>query len=633
MAGHLTSETYPSGRIVNTEYDSAGRTAGVKNQSTGAYYAGGAATDATNRIQYAAHGAVSALKLGNGLWEHANFNTRLQPEQIGLGTQSTNSSKLQLDYTYHAPNAADNNGNVQSQTITMPGLSVTQSYSYDSLNRLQVAQEQNGASWKQVFKYDQYGNRNFDAGTTTTDLASKVTNPTINTATNQIDRTAAGQGNILYDPAGNLTRDISGLTYGYDGENKQISYAGGSTITGGTSYYYDGDGHRVKKADSNTATIYVYDVAGQLVAEYNSSASQSSGGTSYLTSDNLGTPRVITDASGNVKSRHDYLPFGEELFANDQDPNVPRKTTQGYVGDNVSQRFTGKIRDGETGLDYFQARYYASTQGRFTSADSFGGRLTNPQTLNLYAYVLNNPLKYIDPTGHFAQDLKPAQADPLPFDTTDTRGKHYHVTARIVEMHEVPESVGEPGTIGQFIPIYGNGRNAINDFQTGHPYRGAFHTAMAVSDVFIVKSLVVSAVKVVVEDALVEAGANVGRLVVGGGRATGFPALEAGDVSLNTSLAASPHVMGDIGAAPFKSGSFGELFFERVPFDAITGNALSESSRVLQPGGRLSIITGYGADASEITTGLRQNGFTNIGIRLPTGANRTLSVTAIRGGP
>jgi RHS repeat-associated protein len=70
----------------------------------------------------------------------------------------------------------------------------------------------------------------------------------------------------------------------------------------------------------------------------------------------------------------------------------------------VRQKFGSKERDAETGLDYFVARYYSSVQGRFTVPDSFGGSGSNPQTLNLYAYVRNNPLKYVDPTGHFAQD-------------------------------------------------------------------------------------------------------------------------------------------------------------------------------------------------------------------------------------
>jgi RHS repeat-associated protein len=75
----------------------------------------------------------------------------------------------------------------------------------------------------------------------------------------------------------------------------------------------------------------------------------------------------------------------------------------GYVsGDGVRQQFTQKERDLETNLDYFGARYYASTEGRFTGSDPalIGVRqLLNPQDLNRYAYVTNNPLKFIDPDG------------------------------------------------------------------------------------------------------------------------------------------------------------------------------------------------------------------------------------------
>jgi RHS repeat-associated protein len=116
-------------------------------------------------------------------------------------------------------------------------------------------------------------------------------------------------------------------------------------------------------------------------------------------------------------TRHDYLPFGEELFAG----TGGRTTAQGYAGgDGVRQQFTQKERDIETGLDYFGARYYASTQGRFTSPDQFTGGprelfdfsaiaqdnptfyadLTQPQSLNKYQYCLNSPLSYLDPDGH-----------------------------------------------------------------------------------------------------------------------------------------------------------------------------------------------------------------------------------------
>ena len=75
---------------------------------------------------------------------------------------------------------------------------------------------------------------------------------------------------------------------------------------------------------------------------------------------------MIFDNSGSLATtkRHDYAPFGEELF------NGARTTAMGYgANDTTRQKFTSKERDNETGLDYFGARYYGSVQGRFTEAD------------------------------------------------------------------------------------------------------------------------------------------------------------------------------------------------------------------------------------------------------------------------
>lgn len=97
-----------------------------------------------------------------------------------------------------------------------------------------------------------------------------------------------------YNAAGNIIKDTvdpnPGNSFDYDGENKQIKYNGGAGA-GGTDYQYDGDGRRVKKVSGNVTTIFVYDAMGQLVAEYSTSMPEGSGGTSYLTSDSLGTPR------------------------------------------------------------------------------------------------------------------------------------------------------------------------------------------------------------------------------------------------------------------------------------------------------------------------------------------------------
>lgn len=117
----------------------------------------------------------------------------------------------------------------------------------------------------------------------------------------------------------------------------------------------------------------------------------------WTVTDQLGTPRMIVDQTGAYTSvrRHDYLPFGEELPA-----GVGSRTTAlGYVADATRQRFTGYEADGETGLNYAQARYQSSVQGRFTSSDPLSGNIADPQSWNMYSYVGNNPVNRTDPTG------------------------------------------------------------------------------------------------------------------------------------------------------------------------------------------------------------------------------------------
>lgn len=117
-----------------------------------------------------------------------------------------------------------------------------------------------------------------------------------------------------------------------------------------------------------------------------------------MTTDALGSPRIITDGGGNVISRQDFMPFGEEIAAN----VGGRLTTQGYAGnDGVRQQFTGYERDVESGLDYAQNRYFASKHGRFTSVDPLtaSANMKDPQTFNRYSYALNSPYKFIDPLG------------------------------------------------------------------------------------------------------------------------------------------------------------------------------------------------------------------------------------------
>jgi RHS repeat-associated protein len=111
-----------------------------------------------------------------------------------------------------------------------------------------------------------------------------------------------------------------------------------------------------------------------------------------------------------VVSRHDFLPFGEEIAA-----GSAGRTNVWGVGDTVNQKFTGQERDADTALplDFFQARYLAGVQGRFLSVDDpfAGSDPGDPQSWNLYSYVQDNPLVNTDPDGHSCIQTNNGPAD------------------------------------------------------------------------------------------------------------------------------------------------------------------------------------------------------------------------------
>ena len=155
----------------------------------------------------------------------------------------------------------------------------------------------------------------------------------------------------------------------------------------------------MKKVSLSDTTIFVYNAMGNLVAEY-SSQKVIKATISYLTSDLLGSPRVVTDNSGSVVSRRDFMPFGEDLNAGTANRTEINKYSALGI-DNIRKRFTGYEKDSETGLDFAQARMYENLHGRFTTVDPLlaSGQSANPQTFNRYAYVSNNPINSIDSTG------------------------------------------------------------------------------------------------------------------------------------------------------------------------------------------------------------------------------------------
>jgi RHS repeat-associated protein len=173
-------------------------------------------------------------------------------------------------------------------------------------------------------------------------------------------------------------------SYSYDGDGKRVAKSNGKL------YWYPSAGLRASgmsgldvlvetDATGNNPTEYIF-FGGKRIARRDPD-----GAVLYYFADHLGSSRVVTNATGTVVDESDYYPFGGERIVVNNDPNP--------------YKFTGKERDPESGLDYFVARYYGSNLGRFMSADPLGGHSEDPQSLNRYAYVRNNPLNFTGPTG------------------------------------------------------------------------------------------------------------------------------------------------------------------------------------------------------------------------------------------
>ena len=204
-----------------------------------------------------------------------------------------------------------NSGSLARQSVNFTGLShsFVQTYQYDALNRLIQAREANGTTetFNQTFGYDRFGNRITFAQTINSLQITQT--PSVDPTSN---RFTAGQG-FEYDTNGNLVTDNQGRQFTFNGDNKQTQVTDSANNTLGL-YSYDGAGARVKKVSGAESTIFVYNAAGKLVAEY-ATQTPASPTISYLTSDALGSPRVITDNNGDLRSRRDFRPFGEDLYA------------------------------------------------------------------------------------------------------------------------------------------------------------------------------------------------------------------------------------------------------------------------------------------------------------------------------
>jgi RHS repeat-associated protein len=396
----LKSIQYPSGRLVNYGVDDAGRTNKV-------YTATKTYADLTTpavTYPFTADGRIAQMKLGNGLYETRDYSAPGTPTIYRLGDSLGSGNRTQLEYNY---SGTQNNGNLTSQTIYRSAGSWTQNFGYDGINRLSAAYEVGG--YNRTYGYDRWGNRYVpsSAGLAHADANEPTASGYFN-AKNQL-RTSPGVYN--YDPAGNQLT-YGAFTLGYDAENRNTTVTGSGGGSG--SYSYDGNGRRVKKVwpsagGTTTTTYYAYDALGQLAAEYTNQAPTGTG-TSYIFTDMLGNVRTITSDSKAVTECYDYLPFGRMLSAADNgrssvgcypaDPDM-------QIASGTPQKFTGKERDAETGLDHLGARHYSGAQGRFVSPDPsrLSAFIDSPQSWNMYAYTYNNPLRFVDRSGKWPTEI------------------------------------------------------------------------------------------------------------------------------------------------------------------------------------------------------------------------------------
>ena len=360
--GQLKSVTYPGagGETVSYAYDAGGFLTQVSSPLT---------TYAVFSNNYTVLGQPGTLTYGDG----AQTTHEYSPLTNRLHTLTTTKGSLIQDLRYDY----DNIGNILTITddLQRPGVNYSQGFTYDHLNRLKTAGfiSQLEGQIVYTYGYDKIGN---------------ITSVTNSGGPNPYPNLARRYPRTIHYNVDNLPYEI--LT-------NQVVLA---------SFVYDYAGKRVSKTTGATTTLYIGDIyestggvsTNHIFAGSRRIASKTTGGAVfYYHADHLGSLNAATSNGTNgPQETVAYNPFGEV------------RLDTGNV--NLDYKFTGKEYDPEAGggagatdgLYYYGARYYDPVVGRFISPDSIVPNPGNPQSLNRYAYCLNNPINVIDPTGHFS---------------------------------------------------------------------------------------------------------------------------------------------------------------------------------------------------------------------------------------
>ncbi|MBI4847635.1 MAG: hypothetical protein HY808_03540, partial [Nitrospirae bacterium] len=372
--GRTDTIKYPDNMIVKYEYDTGGNLLKVKNNSTGLVYAA--------YTNYNALGQIGRTDFGNGvntIYQYLTQNNRL----YSITTSKQSTGFINLSYAY------DNGGNITGITDYLDSTK-NRTYGYDALDRLTSATSTSYGGTL-TWQYNTIGNMTYN---------SRYGNYSYNDPAHKHAVTNAGADTYTYDANGNMTGG-AGRAFIYNYDNRAISVRYGNKVV---VSWYDADGNRFEKnvfpaVGVPTTTTYIsklYECTDGVCTKYIFAGTQriakiNGAEINYYHTDHLGSSSVITDAAGTKVQEVQYYPFGETLVNN------------GSV--DVSYKFTGQEEDAETGLYYYGARYYDPKLARFVSADTIVPEPFDPQALNRYSYVLNNPVIFTDPSGHYSDDF------------------------------------------------------------------------------------------------------------------------------------------------------------------------------------------------------------------------------------
>jgi RHS repeat-associated protein len=394
--GRPLTQTYPSGEVLNYTYNAMGALETLSGTNT--YLTG---------VDYNESGQVAASYLGNGIVSQNCYQANnLRLTQIraysgalqGCGT-TPSSPRLNLQYSQY-----DSIGNVKQ--IVDSTRSETLNYAYDDLDRLLSV----GGTYSQSFAYSgndgKIGNLTSKAGVTETYTAQSASCPS-GALSKPHAVTSAGSDSYCYDANGNMEKRTEGAvtyTQNFDAENSLTSVI--PTSGTATSFKYDGDGNLVAKLAGTVITYYiggVYEVEVTNTTITKKTSYYPAGGAIrvidgtgdhvyYILKDHLGSASVTLYGDGvnvgTIAAEMRFYPFGETRVTSGAMPTDQQFTGQRNLGSNLGNIY------------YYGARLYSPKLGRFLSADTIVPEPGNPQALNRYSYVYNNPVNKVDPTGH-----------------------------------------------------------------------------------------------------------------------------------------------------------------------------------------------------------------------------------------